>query len=346
MASERTTAGTWLVTLREAIGAGLGTAAFIGAVSFGRVDFTWLLVLAFAPGIASVVVGAAGTRRRSPRLLAIARVLAQLAPSWTVAWRGVVDVLALADVARVESLLARHEGATHAHGVNFLVNANIWRGRYRAAVRAGLRARARKELDLDWALVLLNVAEALYNLGRWTRAAQLVEALARRDLPWSTAAWLKVGLDAQRAWIAQHLGDVARAEALMSSIVPDEMVIGYRAEVHFTRAAVALAARDAGRARLALDDARRVLVRESSRRNLLFLDARLAVLEGDDERAIALCREASEHAYRGQGGDGLLLWGDLLAKRGDMAGAQAAWRLVLERDPESEAASVARGRLT
>jgi hypothetical protein len=50
--------------------------------------------------------------------------------------------------------------------------------------------------------------------------------------------------------------------------------------------------------------------------------------------------------YRGQGGDGLLAWGDLLHSLGRTAEALTAWRLAVERDPESESARLAATRLS
>ena len=52
------------------------------------------------------------------------------------------------------------------------------------------------------------------------------------------------------------------------------------------------------------------------------------------------------HRYRYQGGEGLLLWGDALARLGRLDEARAAWALVGERDPESESAVTATARLT
>lgn len=60
--------------------------------------------------------------------------------------------------------------------------------------------------------------------------------------------------------------------------------------------------------------------------------------------ARALARRAA-WSLRGQGGDGLLAWGDTLATLGRAEQAAAAWRLVIERDPESYAAALARERL-
>lgn len=78
----------------------------------------------------------------------------------------------------------------------------------------------------------------------------------------------------------------------------------------------------------------------------LFLRARLLALMGRDDEAIEACRRAAEHPFKTQSGDGLLLWGDLLSKRGRIEEARAAWSLARERDPESASAGQASQRLS
>src|SRR5205814_1840703 len=55
-------------------------------------------------------------------------------------------------------------------------------------------------------------------------------------------------------------------------------------------------------------------IRPSSKRNALFIQGRVAAAMGEPARAESLCREAAAFPYRAQGGDGLLLWGDLLVR--------------------------------
>ena len=246
----------------------------------------------------------------------------------------------------VERLLLGLTNATGALAVNARINALIWLGRYREAVRLYFRHRRTLEPAPLRLLAQVNVAEALYNRGRWNLARQLIDALRDEAKRLATEnRWIGTGLVAQRAWIAAHCEELELGRALMKDATERDFPDDYVAELHFTRAALELAAKDAGAAEKHLRDARRALRRKSSERNLLFLEARLAVLKGEKDRAIDLCRQASEHPYRGQGGDGLLLWGDLLAERGDVDGARAAWRLAIERDPESESARLATQRL-
>ena len=94
-----------------------------------------------------------------------------------------------------------------------------------------------------------------------------------------------------------------------------------------------------------MEGGERAAVRISSRRNALYLHARVATAAGDLAGAERWCRRGAEHAFQGQGGDGLLLWGEVLERLGRPDQAAAAWRLAIERDPESESARTAAGRL-
>jgi hypothetical protein len=78
--------------------------------------------------------------------------------------------------------------------------------------------------------------------------------------------------------------------------------------------------------------------RPSSSRNALFLRAQIAAARGDWLTAEQHCRAAAGHPFRGQGGDGLLLWARVLEKLGRVAEARDALSLVSSRDPESAAA--------
>src|SRR5262249_57668929 len=112
----------------------------------------------------------------------------------------------------------------------------------------------------------------------------------------------------------------------------------YHAEHYFTAAVAALAA---GR----IDDARRhassggdLAIRPSSRRNALFIRARAAAAAGDLLPAESLCRTAASHSYRAQGGDGLLLWGEVLTRLGRPGEACKAYGLAIHPDPETHSA--------
>ncbi|MFT3839534.1 MAG: hypothetical protein QM723_21300 [Myxococcaceae bacterium] len=237
----------------------------------------------------------------------------------------------------------------NAFGWNLFINALINAGLYREAVtvrrRFGTELRAaRNDHAAIYGLALLNIAEALYNLGRWRRAKQLMLTLEARGFlkdPLNRA-----GGTAQLAWIAAHDGDASAALTLLSSVNSGALPYDYRAELHFTFVVAHLANRDVPSARASLENARRALSRFSSKRNILFLEARCARAEGDLKEAARLCELAANHDYRGQGGDGLLLWGDVCSDLGDLAGARRAWQLAIDRDPESESARFAQQRLS
>lgn len=61
---------------------------------------------------------------------------------------------------------------------NAIVCGHIWDGDYRGALRAYRQVRwSGLHAPEARALLLINVAEALYNLGRWRRAARLMSAV-------------------------------------------------------------------------------------------------------------------------------------------------------------------------
>ena len=188
------------------------------------------------------------------------------------------------------------------------------------------------------ALIQINLAEAEYNLGRWDEA----EARLRpRDLGCWRFPIARAGLLQQRAWIAAHRGRAAEALELCASMNPRWLPPIFRAEYHFTRAAALLAVGRIDEAAAAVSQAEALAKRLSSKRNALFMGARVAAARGDWVSAERLCREAANHAFRGQGGAGLLLWAQVLRQLGNRPQADEALRLVSERDPESEAATKA-----
>ncbi len=188
------------------------------------------------------------------------------------------------------------------------------------------------------ALIQINLAEAEYNLGRWDQA----EARLR---PLDLACWrfpiAKAGLLQQRAWIAAHRGRGVEALELCASLNPEWLPSNFRTEYHFTRAAALLAAGRVDDAEGAVRLAEALAKRLSSKRNALFMRARVAAAREDWVTVERRCREAANHAFRGQGGTGLLLWAQALRHLGQHAQAEEALRLVTERDPESDAAVTA-----
>lgn len=194
----------------------------------------------------------------------------------------------------------------------------------------------------EWALVRFNLVEAVYNLGSWEAASARLSTLedAARGFP-----FLWNFFPVQRAWILAHGGRGEEALAALENVDYRRVPRVYRSEVHFTRAAALLALcrhEEAQReARMGLRLARRV----SSTRNGLFLLGRIVMAAGRLEEALRFFEAGATHPYKGQGGDALLAWGDCLAKLGRQEEAREAWRLVLERDTQSGAASEAASRL-
>jgi tetratricopeptide (TPR) repeat protein len=188
------------------------------------------------------------------------------------------------------------------------------------------------------ALIQINLAEAEYNVGHWDAAQTRLEGLDLACRPFPIA---RAGLQQQRAWIAAHQGRGTEALEFCASVKPRWFPPIYRAEYHFTRAAALLAAGPIDDVEAAVGQGERLARRLSSKRNALFLRARLAATRGDWVGAERLCREAANHAFRGQGGAGLLLWAQALKQLDRLSEADEALKLVSQRDPESEAATAA-----
>lgn len=223
----------------------------------------------------------------------------------------------------------------------------VWAGRYEQAVtlvdsaleRAGRETRMH---EIARVLPLLNSAEALYNRGLWTEALTRLEgldaAVARSSYE---AAWLTL----QRAWILAHSGRGSDALTLAESVSLEAVKRPYAAEVYFTRAAALLSLGRLADAEAAVRTGMEAAVRPSSERNGCFLLGRVLVAARKLEDAEQWFRRGAEHHYRGQGGDGLLAWGDCLASLGRLDEAQRAWELAIERDSQSASAGLAAERL-
>jgi tetratricopeptide (TPR) repeat protein len=234
------------------------------------------------------------------------------------------------------------KGKRYAWLVNLMVETLISAGRYRDALATPRDYTPWSGADgINEVLVHINLAEAEYNLGAWDAAW---ERLRRLDEYAAPAAITAAGLSLQRAWIAAHRGSAADALGHWQRSDMYGLPYRYRAEHYFTHAVVLLALGDLDEAEEAALAGADAAVRTSSERNALFLLARVAAAKADWLRAEALCRTAAEHRYRGQGGDGLLLWGDALARLGRMVEAKQAWSLASQRDPESESAAIAAKR--
>lgn len=222
---------------------------------------------------------------------------------------------------------------------NTAIDILISAGEYKAALSAEpspyTPSNAHEALSLT--LIQINLAEAEYNLGRWEDAETRLRDL---DLACQPFPMTRAGLLQQRAWIAAHRGRSAEALELCTSVKPTWLPAAFRAEYHFTRAVAYLAAGRVGDADAALREGERAARRLSSKRNALLLRARIASARGDWLSTKRFCQEAANHPFRGQGGDGYLLWGQALMILGDSAQSEVVFRLLSERDPESEAAQM------
>lgn len=226
--------------------------------------------------------------------------------------------------------------------LNQAVDKLITLGRYREALALPEKFESAERDTCSELLVEINLAEAEYNLGRWGAAW---ERLRELDPIAAMFPITRAGLAQQRAWIAAHTGRPAEAMHQLARAELRDLPRPYHAEHFFTAAVAALAAGrpdDARRHALAAAD---LAIRPSSRRNALFIRARVAAALGDWQRAESLCRAAASHSYRAQGGDGLVLWGDALMRLGCTDEAWEAYQLAIDRDPQSESAAHAAGRI-
>ena len=195
--------------------------------------------------------------------------------------------------------------------------------------------------DEQAALAQFNLCEALYNLGDWEAARERLRVVEEAAVG---EPLLQQAILMQRAWILAHTGQAADALAALEQLKREDIPRVYWSEVSFTRAAALLALGrydEAGNeAREGLKHARRV----ASTRNGLFMLGHIARAAGRLEEAARHFEAGAAHPYKGQGGGALLAWGDCLEKLGRGERAREAWRLVLERDPQSAAAREAATR--
>jgi tetratricopeptide (TPR) repeat protein len=260
------------------------------------------------------------------------------------------DVFALREAGRIEDAAALATGWIQDENVpmesrNTAIDILISAGAYEAALNAERRASHRTGVmdARGLALIQINLAEADYNLGRWDDAKRRLDPL---DAECSRHRITRAGLLVQRAWIAAHQGRATEALELCAAVKPRWFPASYRAEYYFAQAAALLAADRLDAAEAAVADGARAARRISSERNALFLGARVAAVRGDWAGVERLCRLAAEHSFRGQGGEGLLLWARALRELGRGSDATEALRLVVQRDPESESAATAAALLS
>jgi tetratricopeptide (TPR) repeat protein len=225
--------------------------------------------------------------------------------------------------------------------LNAAVDGRIARGDYRGALELP-RAYAARDADTASALLLeINLAEAEYNLGRWSEAWDRLRGLDPLAAAFPIA---RAGLSQQRAWIAAHTGRASEALHHWHRAELGDLPGRYHAEHFFTGAVAQIAAGDLEAAQRCAEAGERAAVRVSSRRNALTICGRVAAARGEWIEAERLFRAAALHPYRAQGGDALLCWGDVLSRLERFDEARSAYALALERDPQSESAQHARAR--
>jgi tetratricopeptide (TPR) repeat protein len=191
-------------------------------------------------------------------------------------------------------------------------------------------------------LARLNLCEALYNLGDWDAALERLRAVEASQ---AEEPLLRHALLLQRGWILAHTGHPEEGLAAMDRLRRGDLPRVYWSEVAFTRAALLLALQRHDEAEKEIREGLSRARRASSTRNGLFMLGRLSLARGRLEEAARHFEAGASHPYQGQGGGALLAWGDCLETLGRGDRAREAWRLVLERDPQSAAAREAASRL-
>src|SRR3954465_5498192 len=167
--------------------------------------------------------------------------------------------------------MAPHSGRPSA--LNQAVDRLIAAGSYLGALALPGRFVAEERDTACELLVQINLAEAEYNLGRWSEAWERL-----RGLDPLTAAFpiARAGLAQQRAWIAAHTGRADEALHHWQRAELRDLPRHYHAEHFFTGAVARIAAgRHEGARGCALAGAA-AAIRRSSKRNALFIRARVS----------------------------------------------------------------------
>lgn len=225
--------------------------------------------------------------------------------------------------------------------LNAAVDGRVSRGDYLGALELR-RAFVARDADTASALLVeINLAEAEYNLGRWSEAWDRLRGLDPLAAAFPIA---RAGLSQQRAWIAAHQERADEALHHWHRAELGDLPRQYHAEHYFTGAVAQIAWGDLAAAERCARAGARAAMRASSRRNALAICGRVAAAMQEWAEAERLFRAAALHPYRGQGGDSLLSWGDVLSRLGRLDEAKGAYALAMERDPQSESAQLARMR--
>lgn len=230
-------------------------------------------------------------------------------------------------------------------GLNAFVSLNSALGQYAEALA---RVAAERPVVLDPSqrlggmrmLVRINASEALFELGEGEKACALLEHEAKGN------PFLEAGRRASLAWFRVADGRAEEALALMQGVEPGTLGPPYAAEVFFAKAWSLIHLDRFDEAAATLEHSRKHLLRASSQRNFLALEALLFERRGELDKALEKYEAAAAHLWKFQGGHALLRHGDLLEKMGRREDARTIWRRCVEQDPQCFSCGQARERLT
>jgi tetratricopeptide (TPR) repeat protein len=218
-------------------------------------------------------------------------------------------------------------------------------GRYRQALELEMGHRPsdarHASFSTSAALIELNRAAAEMSLGSWGAAeARLEGPLSDADSIPPVRTLRLLGL----AGVLIHRGDGASAMAVLGGAARVDLPVLPRPVFDFTSAVVLMSLARWDHAEQAVRTGLGSALLRRHARDGLFLLSRIELGRDHLGEAERYAREAAAHPWRWQGGDGLLLWGDILSRIGRRDEAGKAWSLAVERDPESESARIAAAR--
>lgn len=186
-------------------------------------------------------------------------------------------------------------------------------------------------------VLYVNAAEVFSEMGDFERGLSLLNFR-------SVISYVEGARRCTRAWILVTLSRPHEALAELSPVEPIELY-DFQCEYWLTLAYAQRSLGDLDACEAALRNATDSIVRASSSRNVEFAWAELHRARGDTDRALARYEAGAKHAWRWQGGSGLLNYGTLLSELGRHDDARAAWQQCVTQDPQSLAAIEAKQRL-
>ena len=284
-----------------------------------------------------------------PALLFITVFLTALAWAARPMPSGLVGFDEPAHQAYVDGDLARTRALLPTASLNTRVALSVAMGEYGAACDT-VRREAQEllgpthELSMAELLIRVNAADAFAESGHVDEAVAMLTEF--RPFPGAWGRMVDNGRLASRAWALASVGRLAEARSDAQRVDPAALGIAYEAEGHFVKAKVQMLTGDFAGARLRLDAAANVVVRASSERNLLNLEAEWLKLQGRLEEAAVAYEKAAAHRWKGQGGPALLDWAEVLISLGRHPEARTVLERCVAQDPESPAATAAAAYLS